>query len=79
MVGYSSINRYKMAQLRATMTRLNMAVVRPTTTDHLTAVSERLKKLRHILLHAPALTEILCLSRINVTYYSAVTMDAQSR
>jgi hypothetical protein len=53
-----------------------LAVVRPTTFQ-LTADSDQLQKLRHNLLHKPALTEDLCIPCINVTYYSAVTNVAQ--
>jgi hypothetical protein len=44
---------------------LNLAVVRPTT-DQLTADLEK-RKLRHNLLQKTALTEILCMTCINVT------------
>jgi hypothetical protein len=45
---------------------LDLAAVRPVTIQ-LTAVSEQLHKLRHKLLHKPALTENLCIFFINVT------------
>jgi hypothetical protein len=48
---------------------LNLAEVRPTAV-HLTAASEWFHKIRHNLLHKPALTGNLC---INLTQYSAVT------
>jgi hypothetical protein len=34
----------------------------------LTAISEWLNKLRHNLLHKPALTEVLCISCVNIIY-----------
>jgi hypothetical protein len=46
---------------------LNMAAVRPATFQLITAVSEELHKLRHILLHKTSLTGNLCTPCINVT------------
>jgi hypothetical protein len=51
---------------------LNLAEVMPTTIQ-VTAISKWINKLRHDLLHKPALTEVVCISYINIIYYSTVT------
>jgi hypothetical protein len=59
--------------------RRNLTAVRPTTVQ-LTNCSFRLvDKLRHNLLHKPALTKSFCISCINITLHSSVKKDAQSR